>query len=47
MNHISYENATELGLESSEYPMKGCPWPLKIAEQNLMAKLMLWLYFWP
>ena len=32
MNHISYENANELGLESSEYPMKGFPWPLKIAE---------------
>ena len=32
MNHISYENANELGLESSQYPMKGFPWPLKIAE---------------
>ena len=32
MNHISYENANELGLESSEYPVKGFLWPLKIAE---------------
>ena len=46
MNHISYDNANELGLESSEYPVKDFLWLLKIAEKNLMAKLMLWLYFW-